>query len=238
VTKRTHFSVVFRVMLLSITALLLSGCDRISLSYKPPFSPVKLAIDSQGNVSVVGDVSIVTFVGEFSIGAEYTLKEDPDSILVTIRDREKGDDTIYRVRTDGDRFVAVLNGNTVVQVENNQVLIDVTNAAVESIEFKRADSTIPETGFEKDFFATTAVKTIIIFYVLILAVILTCATVVFDAVLIIWGFNFLLTRGVWAFVWQTVIIDWYWNHANMIGVLIGVLIVLAATFKNGLPWRK
>jgi hypothetical protein len=128
--------------LLFISSFSIAGCSNVSASYKPPYLPVKFVIDGAGNVSIVGEVSIATFIGEFSIGAQYTLNQDPDSITVIIRNRERGAygiDTIYRVRTNGDRFVAVLDGSTIVQVENNQVLIDVTNATVRSIEFKAED---------------------------------------------------------------------------------------------------
>ncbi len=142
-------------LLLSFIVVLLSGCSRTTVSYRPPLLPVKLVIDDRGNVSVVGEVSLVTFVGEFSVGAEYTLKSESDTILVIIRDRKKGAhgaDTIYRVQTQGDEFVAILNGKTVVQVTEGQVLIDITGAKVESIEFKRAEGTIVRTsrGFWND----------------------------------------------------------------------------------------
>jgi hypothetical protein len=139
-------------LLISVVASLLIGCST-SVSYKPPLLPVKLVIDNAGNISVVGEVSIVTFIGEFSIGAEYTINSEPDSILVIIRDRNKsshGLDTIYRVRSNGDELTVVLNGETTVQVANNQVLIDITNADVKSIEFKRTENSgVTSSGFWK-----------------------------------------------------------------------------------------
>lgn len=146
--------VAFQILLIGISISLLSGCGT-SASYRPPFLPVKLVIDSAGNVSVVGGVSIVTFVGEFSIGAEYTIRSEPDSIMLILRDQNKGLhglDTIYRVRTDGDEFVVVLNGETSVQVVNKRVIIDITNADVKSIEFKRAeDSGVKILSFYRPF---------------------------------------------------------------------------------------
>lgn len=143
---------IIAVFLISIITSMLVGCST-SVSYKHPLLPVKLVIDNAGNVSVVGEVSIVTFIGEFSIGAEYTINSEPDSILVIIRDQNKsshGLDTIYRVRSNGDKLTVVLNGETTVQVADNQVLIDITNADVKSIEFKRAeDSGVASSGFWK-----------------------------------------------------------------------------------------
>jgi len=63
--------------------------DRVKVEYKPPFIPAKLVIDNQGNVAIEGEASLVTPVGEFSIGAEYELKREEDSLLVIIRDRKK-----------------------------------------------------------------------------------------------------------------------------------------------------
>lgn len=132
----------FQVLLLGAVTSILAACSA-SVSYKPPLLPVKFVLDSAGNISIVGESSLVTFVGEFSIGAQYMLYSEPDSITVIIRDRKKGNhgfDTVYRIRTGRDEFSAVLNGETTVQVVNKQVLIDVTNADIKSIEFRRADN--------------------------------------------------------------------------------------------------
>jgi hypothetical protein len=122
--------VAIQASLICVFILFLVGCST-SFSYKPPILPVKLVIDSTGNISVVGEVSLVTFIGEFSIDAEYTINSEPDSILVIIRNQSRsyhGLDTIYHVRTNGDELTVVLNGETTVQVANKQVIIDVTNA--------------------------------------------------------------------------------------------------------------
>lgn len=129
--------------LLCFMSILLSGCARAS--YKPVFLPVKFNIDNEGNISVEGELSIVTFVGEFSVGAEYTINPENDNILVVIRDRKKGSrgmDTIYRVRSEKDSFIAVLDGTTTVQVVDRQVVIDVTDARVRTIQLKDPDNTI------------------------------------------------------------------------------------------------
>ncbi|MFH1855432.1 MAG: hypothetical protein ABH810_03465 [bacterium] len=144
--------VAIQASLISVVILFLVGCST-SVSYKPPLLPVKFVIDNTGKISVVGEISLVTFIGEFSIGAEYTINSEPDNILVIIRDQSRGShglDTIYRVHTNGDELTVVLNGETTVQVANKQVIIDVTNAEVKSIEFKRAeDSGVTSSGFWK-----------------------------------------------------------------------------------------
>src|SRR5688500_9609666 len=83
--------------------LLLAACDSsASVGYRPPVLPVKFVLDSSGNISVEGEASIVTFLGEFSIGADYTVNRQPDTIMVILRDRNKGRlgmDQIYRVQS-------------------------------------------------------------------------------------------------------------------------------------------
>jgi len=214
-------------LLLSVFSLTVTGCS-LSASYKPPYLPVKLVLDSDGNVSIVGEVSIVTFVGEFSIGAEYVLNDDPESIMVIIRNREKGTygvDTIYRVKTNGGKFVAVLDGNTIVQVENNQVLIDVSDATVRSIQFAGVGGEIPVVEYEKDHFVVTAIKTVLVFILMIFVVFFTFFTAIIDVVLLLFGLNFPLTLGMWSFA-EKVGIDWYWHHANPVGFIIGIIFLI------------
>jgi hypothetical protein len=216
------------IAVLFIFVVSTSGCGSMTVSYRPPFLPVKLAVDSQGNVSVVGEVSLVTFIGEFSIGAEYVLKSAPETVTVIIRNRGKGQwgtDTIYRVRTGRDKFVAVINGRTLVQIENNQVLIDITDAKVESIEFKRIDAPSPEANYEKDIIPVTAIKTPVVAYLLLFAIILTLLTGLIDLILLLFGLYFPLTIALWQFV-EYVTIDWYWNRATWIGFIVGAIVFL------------
>ena len=66
------------------------------------------------------------------------LPQQGASIYVILRDHKTGFDHIYKVRSGGDAFTAVINGTTDISVTNNQVLIDVTSGKVEEIYFKRA----------------------------------------------------------------------------------------------------
>ena len=51
-------------------------------SYKPPLLPVALVVDANG-VRVEGDASIVTPIGQFSIGAKYDMpKRDAGTVYV------------------------------------------------------------------------------------------------------------------------------------------------------------
>jgi hypothetical protein len=123
------------------------GSTSVDASYKPAFLPVELSVGPDG-VSVHGDSAIATPIGEFSIGASYSLPDrDPDTIYVIIRDRKRagiGLDTIFRVKTGGDDFVVVVNGTTTIEVRNGQVVIDVTDGSIKSIKFKRSISTGPQ----------------------------------------------------------------------------------------------
>jgi hypothetical protein len=147
-SRRTR-TAIFILQPMLVFLLLVSACQpsRVKVEYRPLFIPVKLVIDNRGNVSVEGEASLVTPVGVFSIGAEYELKREDDGLLVIIRDQKKGTngfDTIYRIHSGGDEFVAVVNGTTTIQIMNRQILIDVSDGSVKSIEFKEASAAISE----------------------------------------------------------------------------------------------
>lgn len=113
------------------------------LTYQPILLPVHFNVSASG-ISIGGNTSLVTPIGTFSIGASYMLPQQGDSIYVILRDHKTGFDHIYKVRSGGDAFTAVINGTTDISVTNNQVLIDVTSGKVEEIYFKRARETISE----------------------------------------------------------------------------------------------
>jgi len=107
--------------------------------FKPLLLPVKFTLTESG-IKVSGDRSLVTPIGVFSIGAKYSLPyRETDAIYVTIRDRKEppqGFDHTYKVRSGRGEFTAVVNGSTTIQIKDRHVLIDVTDAKVQSIEFK------------------------------------------------------------------------------------------------------
>ncbi|HVO73327.1 MAG TPA: hypothetical protein VMT35_04845 [Ignavibacteriaceae bacterium] len=126
------------LILYGLLSFIVYSCrpDKVEIEYKPLFIPAKLVLDNQGNVSIKGETSIVTLIGEFSINAQYKLQSEENSIIVILRDRNKGTngfDKIYRIRSNQDEFVAVVNGTTTIQIVNRQVLIDVSNGGVKSI---------------------------------------------------------------------------------------------------------
>jgi hypothetical protein len=112
-----------------------------SVSYKPLLLPVKLNATASGFV-ITGDRTLVTPLGLVSIGANVRLPtKDERTIRVAIRDRKRGGvgfDDIYDVEAGYGNFEAITNGTTRIQVSSDrQVLIDVTDARVESIEFRK-----------------------------------------------------------------------------------------------------
>lgn len=114
------------------------GCEKAAVSYRPPIVPVHFTVGGDGHISVGGDTSLVTPIGLFSVGAEYALKDVDDTIVVKIRTTRNGADMddVYRVKSGGMRFTAVVDGQTTIQVVNNEVLVDVTRGSVKTIELK------------------------------------------------------------------------------------------------------
>lgn len=133
-----------------VTSLTSCSSDLVpSATYKPVWLPIKFSV-APGRINILGDRAIVTPIGIFSVGASYSLPYiNPGSIYVIVRNRREhgvGYDHIYRVQSGAGEFTAVVNGTTLIQVRNNQVLIDVTGGSVQSIRFKRLRHPIAESG--------------------------------------------------------------------------------------------
>ncbi|MFB4281572.1 MULTISPECIES: hypothetical protein [unclassified Nonomuraea] len=147
---------IFARVLLAAMVLATAGCagTNVKASYHPAFLPVKLEW-ANGEVKLAGETSLVTPIGVFSIGAEYSLPDkEADSLYVIIRDglgsadhpEIAGFDHIYKVKSGSGQFTAVVNGTAVIQVVDRQVLIDVTDGSVQTIEFKGAQPVVQERG--------------------------------------------------------------------------------------------
>ena len=143
----------FLVILSSLCAItILTACNgntEPEVGYKPSFLPIKFLVSPSG-IKVSGESSIITPIGEFSIGASYSLpKINTGHIYVIIRDRKEGRvgyDHIYDVNSGNGQFAAVVNGKTLIQVSGNQVLIDVTNGRVDDIRLKHTSQVVAEGG--------------------------------------------------------------------------------------------
>lgn len=91
-----------------------SGCERpivaqAKVSWKPPFLPVSLSINSEGAVSIEGETSLVTPIGTFSFGAEIPLSKAVDETQIIVRDRVRKTQRVYALKSDGDRLTAQLS---------------------------------------------------------------------------------------------------------------------------------
>ncbi|MEU7000645.1 hypothetical protein [Nonomuraea sp. NPDC046570] len=141
-------------LLLAVAILATAGCSSTEVkgTYRPAFLPVRLEWGPAG-LKIAGEASLVTPVGVFSIGADYQLPDDgDDGIYVIVRNANEvppgqsdvGFDHIYKLRSGSGEFTAVVNGTTTIQVVDRQVLIDVTEGDVRSIQFKQAEIAVQE----------------------------------------------------------------------------------------------
>lgn len=127
------------------------GDATVEGKFKPKFLPIQFSWDSSNpnRIGISGELSRVTPIGIFSIGAKYTVpRADADSLLVVMRDRSEppGFDHIYKVASGGGEFEAVVDGKTTIRIVNRQVLIDVTDSRVQKIEFRQAEASITESS--------------------------------------------------------------------------------------------
>lgn len=134
--------------LLIILLVGLSGCGNggsVQGAYKPTFLPFKINYSPESGMTVTGDRSLVTPLGEFSIGAKYTLPRRPaDAIRVILRGRVARFDKIYDLGGHAGEFEATLNGTMKIQVNDRTVTLDITQAEVKSVEFRPAQQTAQE----------------------------------------------------------------------------------------------
>ena len=152
VTRRPRFRRLLWSVITGVLAIVMASCTTqpdAELQFKPALLPIKFTLNSSG-IDVTGEKTLVTPIGEFSIGAKYSLPpKDDDSIYVIVRNRKEGAsgfDHTYHVQSGKGEFAAVVNGTTTIQVVDRQVLIDVTDGNVQSIEFKEAEPIVAEGG--------------------------------------------------------------------------------------------
>jgi WD40 repeat protein len=119
----------------------------VGVSWKPPFAPVILAINSKGEISIQGNYSIVTPIGTFSLSAEVSdsLQAEANALLVIIRHKQNGHvvDSVYKIETGQDEVTVVTNGTTTIDVTQHKVFIDASKGTVQSIEVKDATTGTP-----------------------------------------------------------------------------------------------
>ena len=114
--------------------------------YKPPLLPVFIRIDSSGNLSIGGEKSITTFIGTFTIGADYSAYLHQGYTTVVIRNMLKNQEEAYKVRSGNDELTVIADGKTHIEIKDKWVLIQVRGAT--NISFKQGDKS-PKTTSDK-----------------------------------------------------------------------------------------
>jgi hypothetical protein len=127
-------------MLLLSTYEIVHG--EIEIKYKPPFLPVFISVNSSGNLSIGGEKSITSFLGTFSIGADYSIYQQEKYTTVVIRNLLKNNEQAYKVYTDGDELTVVADGNTRIEIKDRWILVQVKGSA--DIRFKTAEKPSPK----------------------------------------------------------------------------------------------
>jgi hypothetical protein len=135
-----------------------TSATNVSLSYTPPFLPISFSISSDGNISVKGNLSIVTPLGTFDIGVDVSssLKPDDHTLDVVIRHLDKGSpvDTAYAIQTGQSEVVVVTNGTTLIDITQHKVFIDASAGSIQTIDIK--DSSVATTTSSPDQSTTTS----------------------------------------------------------------------------------
>jgi hypothetical protein len=98
----------------------------IEFGYRPPLLPVRIAADKSG-VSVRGETTLVTRIGEFSVGAVVPVLRS-NKLRVIVLDRQRETQRVYAVEWS-DTLGVALNGRAQVEISKNTVLLDVTDGA-------------------------------------------------------------------------------------------------------------
>ena len=134
-------SVCRRITLYILFILLVQVCVSCEgrVSYEPPVLPVSFLVNESGDISIVGEASMVTFLGEISIGSKFNLKEQKRGLLVVFKDEKAkggGRKEYYLVNTGDREIVAVVDGKTRIEAQERRIKIDITNSKLRKITFK------------------------------------------------------------------------------------------------------
>jgi hypothetical protein len=139
--KRTGQTLI--ALMAAITIILAAtGCSggTAAVSYKPPFAPISLTIDSHGSISVHASASIVTPVGTFSVGMGVAkgMSSIPGATLLIIKHWKGGSlvDDVYKIEIESEEITVVLDGRTTLTVSEGRVIADASEATVHSLVIK------------------------------------------------------------------------------------------------------
>jgi hypothetical protein len=123
-----HIGLVFLI------TFFLSACSPY-VEYQPFLLPVKLMVSPNGT-EIAGETSIITPIGEFTIGASST-SAPVGPINVIIRDPNKGTKSVYSVSSvQPHTFTVVIDGKTKIEVGSDRnVIVTILEGRVLTIEF-------------------------------------------------------------------------------------------------------
>lgn len=137
--------------------LVVAGCgpgNKPELTYQPPFVPVQISINTDGEISVGPVVGVVTPLGVFEVSADvYSTKTPSDgALLLVIRHHAGGTIVDDAFQVGADEVVVTLDGHTVVAVTNRRVFIDATDGVAHSIEIRSPEAMetagLPDPGYD------------------------------------------------------------------------------------------
>lgn len=116
-----------------------------AVGYQPPFLPIVITIDSAGNISIHGKLSVVTPAGTFFLEANVSKDLAPvaGATLLTIEHR-RGTTIVYSAfRIKSQQVDITLNGHVRLNVANNNVFVNAVRAHVQSIVIRSASADSP-----------------------------------------------------------------------------------------------
>lgn len=135
--------------LLFLSLLILASNSLFSqdygISWKPFFLPFEIKLGTNG-ISVSGETSIVTPIGNVGVWADVNVSERPVEIkstviektdlLVIIRDIWSNEgDYLFKIE-NGANLTVVVDGRNEISIKEGKVIIDVSDGNIQSIKFK------------------------------------------------------------------------------------------------------
>ena len=111
--------------------------SEISFNYKPPFLPFSVSVNKAG-ITLNAERSIVTPIGKFSIGADYSLYKKNGYTIVVIRVLDNNKEYAFKIHEYDSKLIVNANGNTDIEIKDRCVLIYVKRST--QIWFNRSDT--------------------------------------------------------------------------------------------------
>ena len=78
----------------------------------------------------------------------------------------------------------------------------------------------------KDFFLVSGLKTLAIYLLLTFTVAFSILFLVVDLIALLFNYDFPILSTIWEFSWNTATIEWYWEKADVVGVVTGFCMIM------------